>query len=367
MKTLYKRNTDGSTQEWTIEVDGNKYRTISGRHNGALVTSEWTTVSGKNVGKANQTTPEQQAMFEAKSKYTKKIESGYSEDVNNLDTELLKPQLAKEYSEHFHKMEFPVISSPKLDGIRINATKDGLFSRNGKPFVSIPHIAEALKPIFEKYPYLVLDGELFNFDLKEDFNRIISLVKKTKPTQSDMDESRKYIQFHVFDYFLTDNKNPINSLSRKQFVKTILLELNSEYVKPLEYTLCYNQDELDACYSRYLEEGNEGQMINDFKASYEHKRTDKLLKRKEFQDAEFKIVDIISGQGNREGCGVLILENNGKTFQCSLKGDVEYMRDVYTNRNQYIGKKATVKFQNYTPDGVPRFPVCINIDRENYE
>lgn len=361
MNKLYKRNTDGSIQQWQIIVEDDKFYTISGRLDGALVQSAPTQCQAKNIGKVNETLPTEQAELEAKALYKKKLESGYVENISDVDNiELLKPQLAKEYSEHCHKLKFPVISSPKIDGIRLNALESGLYSRNGKPFISVPHIHEAMKPLYEKYPELVWDGELFNTELKHDFNKIISLVKKTKPTLVDLAESEDLIKFYIFDVFRKDGKEAWTSIVRKEFIKSVVAELNHPSVVALDYTVCHNQDALDAVYAEYLTAGDEGQMINAYNAIYQHKRSYLLLKRKEFQDAEFQIVDVMEGKGNREGCAVLVLQCGEKTFDCSLKGTTDYAKDVYKNRVSLVGKMATVKFQNYTPDEkIPRFPVCV--------
>lgn len=367
-KKLFQRNTNGSVQEWQIFVEDNFYYTISGKKDGKLVESAKTYCEGKNLGKSNATTGAQQALLEAQAKYKKKTESGYSEDIQSIDsTGLLKPMLAKEYKDYVAKVKFPVISSPKLDGIRLNAHHAGLFSRDNKPFVSVPHIYKALRPFFEKYSEYVLDGELYNPELKNDFDKIVSLVRKSKPTPEDLEESESMVQFWVFDVFRKDGKEIHAAHVRKQMIVESMKWLNSKYIFALEHTICNSQEELDTTYSNYLDTGVEGQMINTYNALYQHKRTQDLLKRKEFQDAEFEILDVISGKGNREGCGKLIVKVGEGTCDCSLTGSVEYMREVLKDKDKYIGKTATVKFQGYTPAGSLRFPTCISIGREVYE
>lgn len=373
-KTLYKRNTNGSIQQWSIITFGDKYETTSGRQFGVLTTSAPTQCKPRNNGKANATNAEEQCLLEAAALYKKKLESGYVEDITQLDeTGLLKPMLAKEYKQYKDKIEFPVISDVKIDGLRCNALESGLFSRNGKPFVSCPHILEALQPAFAKYPEYVFDAELYNIELKHEFNKIVSLVKKVKPTKDDLLESAKLIKFYMFDIFRKDGKEVLTAIERKKLVDKIVLELDNPSIVSVGYEICNNHQELDAAYAKYLSEGAEGQMINDYNAIYFHSRSKALLKRKEFQDAEFKILDIISGKGAREGAAVLVLQGaNNQTFQSSLTGTVEYMQDVYQQKDKYIGKSATVKFQDYTPldennkGNLPRFPTCISLDR-SYE
>ena len=136
LQTIYKQTKTGATQEWTIEVVGNKYRTHSGQVGGAITTNEWTVVYGKNVGKANGTTNEEQALKEAEAKRTKKLESGYFENIKHIGKkQYFEPMLAGKWEDRKDKIEYPIYSQPKLDGIRCIVTIDGMFSRNGKPII----------------------------------------------------------------------------------------------------------------------------------------------------------------------------------------------------------------------------------------
>ena len=65
-------------------------------------------------------------------------------------------------------------------------------SRQGKPIDTVVHILEELKPFFAENPNAVLDGELYNHDYKNDFNKIISLVRKMKPVRSDKDTDKTF-------------------------------------------------------------------------------------------------------------------------------------------------------------------------------
>jgi len=95
LNTLYKRATNGKVVEHTIEVEANCFRTISGYTDGLKTTSEWTCCSGKNIGKKNETTPNEQAMAEAKAMWTKRVELGNFENINDIDNEVyFSPMLA---------------------------------------------------------------------------------------------------------------------------------------------------------------------------------------------------------------------------------------------------------------------------------
>ena len=71
LPTLYKKTTTGATQMWEIEVENDKFRTISGQLDGKKITNKWTTCTPKNVGKANATTGAEQAIKEAEAKHQK--------------------------------------------------------------------------------------------------------------------------------------------------------------------------------------------------------------------------------------------------------------------------------------------------------
>ena len=200
LETIYKSTKGGKVQEWTIEVVGNKYRTISGQTDGKKVTNEWTVVYGKNEGRVNATTDSEQCMKEAVAKRTKKLESGYFENIKHIHKQqYFEPMLAARWDDYKDKVEYPIYSQPKLDGIRCIVTKDGMFSRNGKAIISAPHIYEAFKEVFKVKPDFIFDGELYADKFANDFNAIVSLVKKTKPTDTDLKESKKNIQYWIYD------------------------------------------------------------------------------------------------------------------------------------------------------------------------
>ena len=175
LNTLYKKSSTGAILEWSIEIEGNQYRTRSGQVDGAITITEWTTAEGKNISRSNETSPEEQAVLEAKAKYQKQIDRGYSAKIAMAKEERkiqdsVSPMLAKDFKDRKKYITFPVLSQPKYDGIRCVLSKDWCRSRNGKDHVAVDHIREIAKSLFDKYPDLIFDGELYNHDLREDFN-----------------------------------------------------------------------------------------------------------------------------------------------------------------------------------------------------
>jgi len=360
LPTLYSRTSTGAVQEWTVECNEGCYRTHHGQVGGKIVTTEWSTTVSTNVGRSNERDETAQALFEAQALWKKKVDSGCFQDQSKIDTfTYIEPMLAKKWEDRRSKVAFPVFCQPKLDGMRAIITRHGAKSRNGKPWVTIPHILQALKPVFAKYPDLILDGELYCHGLHDDFNKISSLIKKTKPTAADLQESAAIIEYHWYD--IADSK--MKFLDRNMKIGSICAEYNftpKTPVVPVATYVANDEQTLDELYGILLEDGYEGQMVrtNDL---YEFKRSNTLLKRKEFQDDEYLIVEICEGNGNKSGmAGYAILEReDGVRFRSNIKGNHTFLKTLLIDAPSYVGKYATCKYFNLTPDGIPRFPYVI--------
>lgn len=366
LKTLYKKNGD-KVQKWSIEVEEDKYRTIEGFVDGAMTTSEWTVATGKNIGRSNETTPAEQAIKEAGAKNRLKQDKGYKEDIDCIHEAVpFEPMLAHTYADHVAKVTYPCYVQPKLDGMRCPIRKEGAFSRQGKPVHSVPHIINALLPLLEAHPGIVLDGELYNHDLRSDFNKLISIVKKTKPTADDLKESAQSMQYHVYDMF--DIANPTESFEERFIrMQQILAEhdISEDVVKVVRTVKIVDDAEMAQLYDEFLEQGYEGMMVRS-NAAYQQKRTVNLLKRKEWLDDEYEIIDIVEGVGNRSGMmgKIIMVTPEGESFEADASGlgGHEAYVEMLQNREAYIGLYATVKYQNLTPDRkVPRFGKVIAI------
>lgn len=366
LKTVYKENGE-KLQKWSIEIEGSKYRSTEGFVDGVMTTSNWTTAEGKNIGKKNETTPENQAIKEAGAKYRLKLGAGWVEEESGLSPHEFTPMLAHKYEDHKAKVTFPCFVQPKLDGMRCPISIDGAKSREGKPVNSIPHIVSALKVVFDELPGLVVDGELYNHDLRDDFNAIISIVKKKSPSLKEQILSKDSIQYHVYDALYLDQP----TLTFEERYTNLLTDLHALpgiiLVKTFKVD---NQTEMDDMYTQFLDEGYEGMMVRS-NAPYTQRRTSNLLKRKEWLDGEYIITGILEGKGNRSGMmgKFVLIDDRGESFEADasgLGGHAEYVK-MLKYKEKYIGKEATVKYQNLTPDrGIPRFAKIIAIrDYEN--
>lgn len=368
LPTLFARTNTGAIQEWIIEIEGNKYRTVYGQVDGKKITTEWTVAVPTNIGRSNERDGDKQAVFEAKALWKKKRESGYWENVSDIDkVGFIEPMLAQKLEDREDEIVFPLYVQPKLDGIRNVTNSHGMQSRNGKPIVSCPHILKKLQKagVFTKYPNIVFDGELYCDKLNNDFNKITSIVKKSKPTENDLMEADSTIQYWIYDIVDTTKNFSERNAIIQQIFKEFNLDNSFVYVPTFKVN---NRAEMDKLYEEWIEAGYEGQMVR-IDEVYEQKRSKNLLKRKEFQDREYPIVEVCEGEGNKTGmAGYMILQNDGgETFRSNIKGDRSYLRKLLQEAPSLPGKQATVKFFNLTPDKkVPRFPYVIKI-REDFD
>lgn len=364
---IYKYTSKGQIQQWEIIVEDNKFYTKEGIKDGKLTQSLPTFCEGKNIGKANETSPEEQAIIEAKAKHQKKIDiGGYAENISDSGAKFFEPMLAFEYSKYpdilFKKKTFV---QPKLDGLRCDNANNKLASRNGKPYVACPHLEQGS---------VRLDGELYNHKFKDDFNKIISLCKKKKPTKEELEEAAEKVQMWVYDFPEHNGVFSERYKALEEWHKYFCKENSS--IKIVPTFLVTSMDEVIKYHARFIEEGYEGTIIRIDLRPYENKRSKQLLKYKDFIDEEFEIIGYEEGTGGRIGTiGFFVMKHDkieGQTFKSNVKGDFDFLKDVWKNRDSYVGTMATVKYFNRTPkteDGgdVPRFPYIIKLNRSEYE
>ena len=254
---------------------------------------------------------------------------------------------------------------PKLDGVRCYITKNGAFSRNHKRFMNAQHILDELVPLFTKYPNVVLDGELYNHEYKDNFNKIISLVRKQAPSDAERNEA-KAIQFHNYDIFMPET--PDNSFDyRNETIKNLHKEFTLQYCKTVE---TYNvQSDVTARLMYYqftTKQGYEGAILRNNKP-YEQKRSYNLQKYKEFHDTEATIIGWVEGQGKRTGTigKFLARDANGIEFGMPVMDKMPVLTKMYDIAEWYIGKTATFTYFQRTPSGSYRHPLFKSI--RNYE
>lgn len=367
--TLYNVDSKGKARIWYMETEGGKHRTVSGLIDGKQVTSGWVVMEAKNVGRSNATTEEEQALVEMKADYKMKLKRKYYETLGEAQEagsgmKFTSPMLAEKWKDVMGKKKPPsmlgAFTQPKFDGFRCIAKKTGLFSRNGEPIVSCPHIHEALKGVFAEIDSdtfeLPLDGELYNHEFRDDFDSLSSIIGQKKPTPEDIALAVQYAEYHIYDVII-----PSQIFSERwSWVNEVIKPMLSSIpcIKFTETTGVSSVEEVDTQHEKNLEAGYEGTMIrlNDY---YVSKRTKSLIKRKEFYDAEYEILEILPGKGNWAGAAKKALcrdKVTGETFESGIRGKREVNKQILEDYHRgIVPKEATVRYPNLTPRGVPRF------------
>jgi DNA ligase-1 len=363
---IYSKDTLGNIRIWYMEQNGNKYRTISGLSDGEKVTSEWSHAEAKNVGRSNATTAIEQATAEIEAKYKKQLKTGYHTNVKDVDqgTSYVEPMLAQPLHKlskqpNFAKEQWGM--QCKFNGNRCIATKDGLFTRKGEKYMSVPHIENALKPFFNKHPDAVLDGELFNNDLRQQLNEIGKLIRKTKHIDpADLLESAKKVKFYIYDGYgfncqTYDFGVDVPYSVRKSYIDGNVIDL-SEYFVEVDTKIVKSNDHMNELFQNLLNDQQEGGILRKMDAPYEHKRSKNLVKVKVDEDSEATIVDITDGDGNWKGAATNVTLNwQGKVFDGVFKGKYERRADILNDKKSWIGKEVTFLYMGFTGKGTPNF------------
>jgi len=371
LPTLYKKTSTGATQQWTISVEGSTIVKRFGQKDGKIQEARDVITEGKNVGRANETTPEQQALAEAQSQWEKKLKGkGY---VQTLDAALagevddrvaggIDPMLAHSFAKQGHKITYPAYTQPKLDGHRCIAMRtDGvwtLWTRTRKPITGVPHINAALSDLLADEPGdLTLDGELYNHDYRDRFEELTSFIKRPEPKPG-----HEVIQYHIYDVV---NAGPFSYRAGILAAYDLLDGSEQGTVDAIRFVNTYEVlDEADAldAFDTYTAAGYEGSMLRNADSLYENKRSYGLQKVKLMEDGEWPVVSVETGRGKMADKAIFVCTlPNGETFRCKMKGTLDSLKQYVHDPSLAVGRLLTVQYQNLTADGVPRFPVGLRL------
>ena len=273
-----------------------------------------------------------------------------------MEVENIKAMLAHKYNED--KADYPAFIQPKLDGVRCLFTAKGAFSRANNQFMNVEHIEQALKPFFAKNPTAVLDGELYNHGLKDDFEKIISLVKKKKPTDNDRLEAAELVEYHVYDVAsmtiagYATRLNYLNSDLFRGFATWPIMHVDAK--------VAHDFDDATKFHAKNLKLGYEGSIYRSWSGRYKGTRSWDLMKFKDFHDAEATIIGYEIGKGKREGTlGKFIMQDHeGNEFGCPPGKGYNYkdLANMLENIHDYIGQWATFTYFERTKAGSYRHP-----------
>ena len=275
---------------------------------------------------------------------------------------MIKPMLAYKVDKKPVDWSEKVFIQPKLDGVRCIFTKDGAYSRTGKEFKNLAHIKYDLTDFFRKHPNVILDGELYNHALKDDFEKIISLVRKQKPTDQDARDAQHLVQYHVYDTIAegVNYEDRFNWLTRYLPIAATMTLIKN--------TVVDSYDEAKMLHNVHLAQGYEGSMLR-LNRPYEQKRSYNLQKFKDFSDTEATIVGYEAGKGKFTGLigKFFMQDDDGNEFGCPIGKGYNYAdrKVILDNIHDYIGQRATFTYFQRTQAGSYRHPLFKTL--RNYE
>ena len=280
---------------------------------------------------------------------------------------MIKPMLAYKVGKKPVDWSEKVFMQPKLDGVRciIQLDETGkviAYSRTGKPWLNIRHILKDLKPWFAEHPEAILDGELYNHELRNDFEQIISLVRTQKPTAYMRSKSKKLVQFHCYDYA---DGNEVYSQRMQNLSVSDMYSYCVKYVPTWQVT---SSGHANLKHKTFLEKDYEGSILR-LDTVYQTKRSYGLQKFKDFHDAEATIVGYVPGKGKRVGTlgKFMMQDDKGVEFGCPPGKGYNYkdLANILNNIHDYIGESATFTYFERTKAGSYRHPQFKTL--RNYE
>jgi len=283
-----------------------------------------------------------------------------------------KPMLAHKFDNKRVDWSKPVFIQPKLDGIRCIMTADGCYSRNGKKFMNVQHLyTKAIQDLFKANPLLVIDGELYNHDLRDNFEKIVSLVRKQKPKPEDRKEARKLIQYHVYDFVMA-YKGKLDLIEsdmnryEKRMHQLVCSDMYGKHIRYVPSRGVHSLDKAKEIHNDFLEKGYEGSILR-LDGPYKCGRSYDLMKFKDFSDTEAKIVDWVEGKGKRRGTigKFIAIDSDGVKFGMPVMDNFEYLQKNFKKMQRYVGKIATFTYFERTKAGSYRHPLFKTI--RNYE
>ena len=306
-------------------------------------------VTIKNVGKANETSPLEQARSEFDSMVKQQQDKkNYVEEGKKVSkSKLPSPMLAQKYRDHSKKIVYPCFVQPKLDGNRMVSDGTKGQTRGGQPF--IPEVIEHL--MFDVN--VILDGELILPDMPK-LQTTMRAIKKV----CDLSPTLLYWVYDIVDENLMQ-------FERLAILKKLEPSFPSN-VKLVETTLVKNEAELQAKHEQYVLEGYEGTIVRNYEGLYQigHRSYD-LQKKKDFEEAEFKVIGAKSGEGLYKDCAIFrCVTKEGEEFDSNPEGPISLKKQYWIDRDSYIGKFLTIRFFSKSISGKPGFNVGVDFRDE---
>lgn len=246
---------------------------------------------------------------------------------------------------------------PKLDGVRCYINKTGAYSRNHKQFHNAKHITTELTQFFADNPNITLDGELYNHNYRNNFNKIISLVRKQKPTQADKFESASQLQFHCYDMFDSDNLS-YDFVSRTLNIASFKSKYGWRSIQEVDTNVVFSDKHVQSFHTTNKTNGYEGSILRT-NAPYDQRRSNNLQKVKDWSDTEITITGFVEGKGKfKSGLGKFLgVDSDDRVVEVPWPTlTIPQRQLIWSARESYIGQPLTFEYFERTPSGAYRFP-----------
>ena len=364
LPTLYSTDSRGKVRKWEVNVDGLGGMTVTHGLDGGKLQTKSTVAKPKNIGKANETTPNEQAELEAHAKWKFQMDrEDYHFDIN-LANRQIRPMLALDYNKVPKRVNWDdAVVQPKLDGLRLTVGRrfrdvvgHEMMTRKGEIY-DVPHLTVPTHELLSEVNALcdnrclALDGEAYIHGMP--LQKITSLARKY---QKGVTET---LEFHLFDLIIPD----MSFVDRH----TILVEALRNYGAGLgnvfalvHYEWVSDEAEMKDFHGRFTERGYEGLMIRHASGEYGiARRSPELFKYKQFLSDEACITDV--WEDNNQNAMLTVLMKNGKSCKVTPKRSHEARKQMLTDREDFIGKWITVKYQGLTEDGIFQFPIGMDL------
>ena len=292
-------------------------------------------------------------------------------------------RLMKGHSYSEKRIIYPAVVQPKLNGVRAGYYQARFNSYDRKIWKNsvMAHLWGPLQWAFkamnlETFMIQGIDGEFYKHGWSlQKIQRAVA-VKRVAPGPLT-----PKIEYHIFDCMIA-HRGFTARYKRMQQVIKFLHEAGATQFKLVPARMVFNKEEADALYDQWTKAGYEGMMYRlptrhlrkaqevEPEWGYFPSRSWHLLKRKDFKDAEFKIVSIMPGRdtdkgGKYKNCmGALVcITKEGHKFNVG-SGFSDKQRIKFW-KNPPIGKRLKVKFLNYSDDGIPLNPTSLGL-RESW-
>lgn len=358
---LYAHSSTGKTKWWEISAEGNDGPTFIeirwgyvGQEDDKIQTTRRNVGTGKNLGRSNETTPFEQACSEAEAMWQKKQDKKYTTSPAKK-SKILLPMLALDFKKRGHNIEFPAFVQPKLNGVRclakkVSEKKVEFISRGGKNFETLEHIEETLIPIIKVGS--IFDGELFTQSMT--FQQIVSAVKRQQ-------EDTRRVEYWIYDCVLEGTPFEDRNQILNEVRQNNLGKFEGNPLRLVHTEAVADKEDMLLVHNRFVQMGYEGTIVRNKKGLYRCDfRSPDLQKYKDMVDDEFEIIGGKEGTGRAEGTIIwTCVTKDGKEFDARPQGTEEQRREWWSNRDSFMGKKLTVRYQNLSDDGIPIFPVAL--------